>query len=336
MSNENSTIVPINSTISSIPFIPHLVRFWLYLIFLIPSIICTLFVLYYLLFDRTLRRALNNHVIVVLLLTVLVCQMTMYPWMLYYYYYGDSWQRSFTFCTIWGYIDWAFYVMQIALFAWASIERHILIFHDAWVATKKKRFFVHYLPIIIIIIYYLIFYFIIYFFPFCQNTFINAGMICVAICSFNSIGFHVFETIINNIIPSLTIVIFSMALLVRILRQKQRMRQAIQWRKHRKMTIQLLLISSLYLVVTCPSAFMTFLRICGLPNDIGVDFEIVAVFLSYYIVLFFPFVTILSIPELCTKIKTILKLQRPRRLIAPEILPLRHLRRKPETVATIN
>jgi len=240
------------------------------------------------------------------------------------------------FCSIWAYVDWTFYVMQIALFAWASIERHILIFHDGLVSTRKKRFFVHYLPIIIIIIYYFIFYFIVYFFPSCENTFSNTNIICISPCLYNSIGFRVFETMANNMMPSLTIVIFSIALLLRILRQKQRMRQAIQWRKHRKMTVQLLSISFLYLVVTCPYAFMSFLRRCGLPDDVGVDFENWTVFFSYYIVILFPFVAIFSLPGLSTKIKAIFQLQRPTRLIAPAILPLRNIRRNRQIVATTN
>jgi hypothetical protein len=240
------------------------------------------------------------------------------------------------FCSIWAYIDWTFYLMQIALFAWASIERHILIFHDGWVATEKKRFFVHYLPIIIIIIYYLIFYFIVYFFPFCENTFNNIDMICMSACLFNSIGFNLFQTMTNNIMPSLTIVIFSITLLLRVLRQKQRIRQAIQWRKHRKMTVQLLSISFLYLVVTCPYAFMIVLGSYGLSDDIGVDFQGFTIFFSYYIVLLFPFVVIFSLPELFTKIKAIFQLQRPARLTAPAILPMRNIRRNRKIIATIN
>jgi len=150
MSNENITV---NVTISSYDIISSIGKFWLYLIFLIPSIICTLFVLYYLLFERTLRRSLNNHVIILLLLTVLFCELTQYPWMLYYFSYGNIWERPVAFCLIWGFIDCAVYALQLLLFAWATIERHILIYHDKWVLTKTKRFFVHYLPIIIIIIY---------------------------------------------------------------------------------------------------------------------------------------------------------------------------------------
>jgi hypothetical protein len=62
--------------------ISNTVKFWSYLTILIPSIVCSLFAIYHLLSDRTLRRSLNNHVIIVLLIIGLVPQVTDYPWLL--------------------------------------------------------------------------------------------------------------------------------------------------------------------------------------------------------------------------------------------------------------
>jgi hypothetical protein len=45
-------------------------RFWILLIFEIPSLISCLFLLYYLCFDQTLRNALNNHVFIFILINV--------------------------------------------------------------------------------------------------------------------------------------------------------------------------------------------------------------------------------------------------------------------------
>jgi len=237
--------------------------------------------------------------------------------MLYYYSHDNIWQRSVIFCLIWGFIDGAVYTLQLLLFAWATIERHILIFHDR-LLTKKKRFLVHHLPLIVIILYWFIFYTYVYFYPPCKNIFNNSQMVCVTICLFKSFPFHAFETLFNNILPSLTIVIFSVALFVRIVRQKHRIQQHIHWRKYRKMTIQLLSISVLYLLITTPWAIITFLRICRLSPDIGVIFESYAVFISYYIVLLFPFVALLSLPELRIKLKRISHLQRQKRCVGPE------------------
>jgi hypothetical protein len=45
----------------------YLTQFWIYLLLVTPSIMCLLFALYHFLFDRTLRQALHNHMIIVLL-----------------------------------------------------------------------------------------------------------------------------------------------------------------------------------------------------------------------------------------------------------------------------
>ena len=306
-----------------IPLSP--IKFCVYLVFLIPSIICSLFVLYYLLFDRTLRHALNNHVIIILLIVCLICQVTIYPWMLYYYNNHSYWNRPFIFCSIWGFIDWGLYITQVILFAWASIERHILIFHDQWVATRKKRFFIHYLPPVLLMLYCFIIYGIVYFFPFCQNTIDNALAFCIIMCSFDNNVFSMWETIVNQLLPNLIIIIFSMALIVRILWQKHRVHQPIQWRKYRKMIIQLLAISLLYLIFSFPNTLMILMYLCGLSYNTNGDVKKYAEFFSYLIILFFPFACILSLPGLKNKIQKILPLRlRRARAVGPEILNIRN------------
>ena len=115
-------------------------KFWFYLIFLIPSTICSIFILCHLLFHRHLRYGLNNHVIIIVIVICLIAQTTIYPWMIYFYQYKGTWKRSLIFCEIWGYLDWGFYVARAIIFAWATLERHILIFHDKWVLRRKKTF----------------------------------------------------------------------------------------------------------------------------------------------------------------------------------------------------
>jgi hypothetical protein len=149
--NNNSS----NNTSSSIIFsdssVSWVKQFWIMLFSNILSIICCLFVVFHLLSDQTLRRALHNHVIIVVLILSLFCEWTDIPWLLIFYRWGVVWQRTLTFCLVWKYIDITIYVATSKLVAWASIERHILIFHDKWVSTKKKRVFVHYIPLVAIV-----------------------------------------------------------------------------------------------------------------------------------------------------------------------------------------
>ena len=50
------------------------VQFWTMLLFDIPSLSCTIFLLYHLLVDRRVRQALHNHVIIILLSLILIIQ----------------------------------------------------------------------------------------------------------------------------------------------------------------------------------------------------------------------------------------------------------------------
>ena len=305
MSNNSSNIEHLPVEIAYT--IPSKVRFWLYLLVLVPSTLCSLLVLHHLLFNRAPRRALNNHVIIVLLLIGLVCQLTIYPWLLYYLSREGNWARTLLFCSIWSFIDWGLYVTQVMVFAWASVERHILIFHDRWIATRKKRLLVHYLPLILLLLYCLIFYGLVYFVPPCENILLTSGASCIDPCLLYSHAFSLWETLVNQILPNAMIVLFNVLLLVRILWQKYRLHQAMQWRKHRKMTIQLLSISLLYLIFACPNTLFLFMYLCGLPDTAGSDFKRWAEVFSYYLMLLFPFVCIFSQPKLVLQIKRIFR-----------------------------
>ena len=66
------------------------VRFWLYLIFVIPSTLCGIFNLYYFLVKRALRQALSNHVIIIVLFLGLFYNLTDILWLIHHYRTGLS------------------------------------------------------------------------------------------------------------------------------------------------------------------------------------------------------------------------------------------------------
>ena len=281
----------------AVKMITNAIRFWTFLICLIPSTLCTIFVLYHFLSDRTLRQALNNHVIIVLLIISFIDEITLYPWMLYYYQHENEWQRSYALCVLWGFIDWSFYIAHVLFFAWAVVERHILIFHDGWISTPKKRFFVHYLPLIVLIVYWFVFYVVIYFFPPCPNRLRPTSLVCIYPCLYDSYTLSMWDYLAHQIIPVLVITFFSIGLLVRILLKKRQMRRTIHWRKHRKMTVQLLSIASLYFLILLPYTIVYIMRyIYYLSSPLLTQLSIFTVFFSYFIILLFPFVCACSLP----------------------------------------
>jgi hypothetical protein len=299
------------------------IRFWFYLVFLIPSILCSLFVLYCFLFDRTLRQALNNHVIIVLLFLGLISEITNYPWMLHYYRKERIWNRSNIFCDIWSFLDWGTFILQSFLVAWATIERHILIFHDRWVLTKTKRFFVHYLPLLFVLLYCIIWYMVMFLFPPCENLFDTTDAGCAFPCLYTIYPLFMWEVMVHEIFPIVIIVVFSIALLVRVLWRRHRIHQPIQWRKYRKMSVQLLSISLLYIIFSLPYMLMNMISMCTIHTDIFIAILDYTLFLSYFIFFLFPFVCLLSLSEIRTKVKKFFCLRRQRRCIGPQILAIR-------------
>ena len=123
--------------------IPRIVRFWTFTISDVLSILCSLFVLYHVLFNRILRQNHGNYVNIFILCVCLIGEVTVIPTYLYFYQNADSWIRSKVFCEIQQFIDWSSYVIIGMLVAWSNIEKHIIIFHDKWISSFRKRLFLH-------------------------------------------------------------------------------------------------------------------------------------------------------------------------------------------------
>jgi hypothetical protein len=300
--------------------IPRIVRFWIILPLYIPSVICSLFVLYHFVVKQNLRNAIHNHVITLLLFINLIVQLTSIPWMLSYYCVGEVPFRTPLFCMIWMFIDEALYITITVLFAWATIERHILIFHYQLVATKNKFIFVHCFPIVLLLLYCLIYNIITIIAPPCNNEFYYTQFVCgYPLCYYERHLVAMWDVIVNDMIPTIIIIVCSITLLLRFLYQKTRMHQPIHWRKHRKMAIQLLSISALYLVIYIPEMLMEFIHLCGVNEDVGADFVLYAKFFMVYGNILLPFVCVGSMPELITKIKSICSCwRRQARIVGPE------------------
>ena len=104
------------------------------------SFLAYLFVGYHLFSSpRNLRTTLSTHVIVVLLLLNFV-QLTLdIPLALQYLKTGVVRPSVEIICNTWMFIDEFTYYLSLILMAWASFERHILIFHSHWLNTRRQR-----------------------------------------------------------------------------------------------------------------------------------------------------------------------------------------------------
>ena len=214
------------------------IDFWIAFASCILCVVCSLLVLYCLLFNRTLRSSLNNHIII-LLLILIILRALQFLGTTFYGFASDQFMLPMGFYFLFSYFfDYGLYSIQIILVLWANIERHILIFQNNWISTKKKRFYVHYLPTMIVLIYSLLFYILVTFSPFCDSSYLNfIPGIPPSPCALNNVIISIIDLLVHHIIVILLIVILSIGLIVRVILQKQKLNQPIQWQKHRKMMI---------------------------------------------------------------------------------------------------
>ncbi|CAF1249071.1 unnamed protein product [Adineta ricciae] len=299
MSNYNGSLYSTNEISLS-----RTARFWLLLLSEVPSLICSIFIIFHLLIDRQERRSLNNHPIILMNITGLFLKCTDVPFYLDFIRNGKVSPSTPIHCLIWWVGAIAFYYITCLLAAWASMERHILVFHRARLNTAKGRFLFHYFPLIIICIYSIIFYtWVIFILP-CENIYDYTLPVCGAIpCYINDPIFGVWELIFHGCICTIITTVFSIGLVIRVIIEKLSRHLPIEWRKHRKMTIQMLSISSIFIFFNLPITTMAIAHLAGLPYDVGAEIQLYFFFLSYWLIFLLPFVSLNSLTNLKQKIK---------------------------------
>lgn len=303
--------------------IPYSTRAWLLLVPLPPAIVLSIFNLYHLLRNRAYRMALHNHVIILLLVCGLIEQLTDIPWYIYYFFTGTALSATSSFCYAWAYIDGVVYLSCFILMGWASIERHILVFHSHWLVSRTGSFCLHYLPLTLCLLSPLVFYFLMFFILPCDSPMDYTVALCsVYSCVINHPVALSWDSIVHYMLSICVTVFFSLTLLVRVVYQKYRIQQRIDWRNYSKMAAQLLPISALYIVLQFPPMVLYIAYTAGVPWSVGEEYYNNALFFTYHIIIFTPFVTIISLPDWQTKCKRCFLFWRERAQLAPVSLPM--------------
>jgi hypothetical protein len=198
--------------------------------------------------------------------------------------------------------DYGFYNACTVVLAWASFERHILIFHSHLIAVKRRRILIHYLPLIGILIYLIIFYTYAIFFPPCQNEYDYTSPACGAYpCYLGVQSLGMWDTIAHGIAPTFLVAIFNVALFVKILQQKRRHRHS--WRRCRKMAFQLFSVSALFLSLNLPVMIIFLVQLSGYP-EWGVQAQLYLYYFSGLIQYLLPFVCLPYISSIWPRMKT--------------------------------
>lgn len=315
----NTTVESDNYTLYTL--IPNSIRFALLLIFEIPSIICYIFVIGFILSKKTLRLAPNNYVMLIILFISFIIVLLCIPEELNYYRRHSILIPSSTFCLIWWFIYlFSFSTCQL-LVAWASFERHILIFHGRLLRQKWKKICFYYMPPLVLIIYVMSFYIYVFFLLPCESYFYIENQRCNYPCFLSNPVLNMWQAILHSMFPTICIIVFSFSLIIRVYRSRTHHQQLVNWRKYRKMLFQLISISSLYLSINFPYFIISILDITGLFGWTEIALECLGFFV-YFNPLLLPFICLTSLPKIWTKIKRKLHC-RAHRQIQP--IPLRAL-----------
>ncbi|CAF0826803.1 unnamed protein product [Rotaria sordida] len=212
---------------------------------------------------------------IVILIIGLIIELIAIPFHLNFLYFGIV-QPSIPFiCMLWWFIDLGLYNGFTIIMSWSSFHRYLFIFHDQIFLQGKKRFVFHYLPLSILLLYILIFYIIVIIFPPCKNTYDYTLPVCNDYpCYLDNLVLGIWDSVVNGILPIFIICIFSVTILIRVHYQKRRLvNQRNQWRRQRKMMIQLISSSILYLIPNIPLSLLILAHLCGLSESVGVEVE---------------------------------------------------------------
>jgi len=228
----------------------------------VPALLCCIFVLYHLLSKKDLREAIHNHVWIIILLLLIVYEVIPIPQHLQYFMTGVVRPSTPMYCLVWWFIDWGFYYTISVLLLFASIERHFLIFHSQMTATTRKRLIFHYLPLIVIILFMMVFYIVAIFAPGCESTYDYTVDLCgMYPCSGSMLFFQIFEGVVFSIVLPIILTITNLILLIRVVWQKYRVHRSVQWKKQRKLAIQVIFMSSIYLLFNLPPTIVYLVRV---------------------------------------------------------------------------
>jgi hypothetical protein len=281
------------------PLLLNRIKFGIFLTLQIPSVACSLYLFSQYATRQNLRQSIHNHVIIVLLCSSFVFVTISVSASEAFFFTSYVRPASNMFCAIWTWIHYSTNVGNLILMAFACAQRHWLIFRLNPMHTKRARIVCHYIPIVTCIFYPWLFYFVLIFLYPCEPVYDFTQLLCIMPCYFLNNLIGNIDTFLNNWTPILAIPILSGSLFIRFLVQKRQMHVEIfQWKRDRKMILQLLTITLLYMVMWSPlQAATIYDYICngGLSSQFEIDYLYT---LPYFIHLLYPFVVFFSNAEL--------------------------------------
>ncbi|CAF1261888.1 unnamed protein product [Adineta ricciae] len=299
--NTNNT-VDIDDLIDSLvhalhDYVPSQAQY-IILLFIVPlAILCNLFVLYHLLMDSNLRKEAHNHVIIAILFSSLEFNLIHAPFSINLFRTGSVWPRSIIACSIWRFTAYLGCNANDVLLAWAAIERHILIYHSNMMRVLRNRIIFHYIPLGMLVIYLFGFNAACFLTPACFANYNFNVVFCDATC-LNSVPFMAsWYLAVNQLVAALLAIVFSLILWVRVIGQQKRMKRSHEWRRFYKLSMQVIVITILFIVLETPYAITCTLAYTGhFSNSMVFDYSnSISLFLCYIMPIIMPFACFLGL-----------------------------------------
>jgi hypothetical protein len=285
----------------------RMTNFILMLILEIPAIVLSIVIFAHFALNRQARSKLKNHGWIVLLI-VNFFQLTVdLPMPMSYFRLSTVWPPSNAYCVWWTWYEFSINTVGLFLMAWISLERHILIFRPhAMLEAPWKKWIFHIIPIILCLIWTPAFYFVIVVIsPHCSNIWDFNTLLCDIPCYYSVTALAQFDFTLNLLFPIMMIMFANLTLVIRVIYQKISRKQVIHWQRHRKMVLQLWIVSSLYMGFWLPLTITEFIQFTAMPSFMIDQLEIME-FVVYFIPLFLPMICLSTLPELVKKIMDVI------------------------------
>ena len=280
------------------------IKFWLLLIGECLSVPTYAFAIYQFVTRRAIYGALYNHVVIVNLFVAFAVLLIDIVCHLIFLRLGELIPSTRGMCLVWQLMDYGVWYADLSLKFWASIERHILIFHSTILTLKSRRLFLHYLPLGLFTLYCpLIYFYLIFFYP-SEEQLDFSVLFCGGPFFYFTIPpwFVWYENVVHYVMPIILTILITAALPLRVFLQKSRLRVNTHWRQYRKMTVQLLRMIIIY-IFDLPYIVVTIVRWSGY-SDFGTSVQAPYFYYCTYIpFILFPFTTLGSIPNLKQKVQ---------------------------------
>lgn len=276
------------------------VKFVVLLLIQVPSMITSLLIAWFFATHRRLVRE-PRYQALFLLLTINFMQLSFdLPMPMHFYRIGFIAPSTPAYCTWWTFLEYTLEVSTAMLMATISIQRHILVFHENLLRNRWTCALLHYLPLLICLGYPVIFYLIVIVFYPCDGTqWDYSSNVCgYANCHlvYNRV-LGTFDWAAHNGLPTLVIIVANAALILRVVNQKRRCQQRIVWRKQRRITVQLLSISALFLIAWLPSLSIALVQQLLDPNFLVEVQKDYMLDLLYLMCLFLPWICLRQLPR---------------------------------------